>query len=443
MKSMIRARDGASAGDAVDGARTSLETKLKTCKQALAEMTAERDRLTGEIERRRRAFETTAIDRDIHKRNAIDWKRAVMAFLESDAFKRAPAIDKPRRDPLPRSHGRGLPNVLCVGVQKSATSFLYSIIRNHPKIAVYPKDRGLLRKLHETDSASNYEEMAANIDDTLPAIAQFEVAYIDYGGSGIETIKKHLCKNPRIIISVRGPVDRLISEYKMRLRTILWDGTFVETHDFEDALQMEQYRAVNNPREYLLHFSYKERSLYSEKIRAYIKAFGRENVHVVVMEEDLSQDTCGAIANLFDFLSLFDSDGFRLSILPHNEYRDITRAPSEIEVIFHLANGHRLHDPVGMEEVGGEDVVRLEVRSNVPAQLDISHDDPRPELLASAIHLKRRLNYEPSRDEKKRLFNTHFRDDVARLEELLGRDLSVWYAGYDDAAGSMPRRRTS
>jgi len=85
-----------------------------------------------------------------------------------------------------------------------------------------------------------------------------------------------------------------------------------------------------------------------------------------------------------------------------------------------------------MEDIGGGDVARLEIRSNIPAQLDIRRDDPRPDLLIAAIHLKRRLSHEPSREEKARLFNTYFRDDVARLETLLGRDLSVWYRDYDD-----------
>jgi len=412
---------------------------LETYKHAFETTAADRDRLAAELETYKHAFETTAVDRDLHKQDAIDWKHAVAAFLDSDNFKRALAKKSPRRDPLPRSRRRGLPNVFCVGVQKSATSFLYSIIRDHPKIAVYPKDKDTLPQLHETRLIENYYKIATNIDDTLPAIAQFEAGYIDYAEPGIETIRKYLCENPRIIICVRDPVERMLSEYKMRVRTIRGNGTFVENYDFENTLEMEQYRSTNNIREYFLYFSYKERSRYSEKIEAYIKAFGKENVHVVVMESDLSQDTHCAIAKLFDFLSLFDSDGFKLSFLSHDAYRNISRTPSEIEVVFHLADGCRLRNPAGMEEIAGKDVVRLEVRSDVPAQLDINRDNPRPELLASAVHLKRRLTYEPSREEKRRLFDTYFRNDVAQLEKLLGRDLSVWYGKYDDVAKTTLR----
>ena len=417
-----RAKGGTSAGDANEGQQATLEAELETYKHAFESTAADRDRLAEEVERYRHAFETTATDRDIHKKDAIDWKCAVTAFLNNDEFKGA--LASRRRDSLPQPRKRGLPNVFCVGVQKSATSFLYSVLRLHPKVAVYPKDIGVLPQLHETGLMANYDKMVADIDETRPVIAQFEVGYISYAESGIETIRERLCENPRIIVCVRNPVERMLSEYKMHVRTIGGKGTFVENYDFEDALEMERDRSVNDPR-----FAYKERSRYSENIGAYIKAFGRENVHVVVIEADLSQDAHSAIGNLFDFLSLFDSDGFKLSLLSHHKYRQNSRAPSEIEVVFQLVDGSQLYNPAGMEEVAERDVVRLEVRSNVPTQLNISHDDPLPELLASAIHLKERLAYEPSQEEKLRLFNTYFRDDVAQLEYLLGRDLSVWYAG--------------
>lgn len=414
-------------------------SELETYKHAFETTAADRDRLAAELETYRHAFETTVADRDIHKQDALDWKRAVAAFLDADDFKRALAGNSPRRDPLPRSRQRGLPNVFCVGVQKSATSFLYSIIRNHPKITVYPKDISALERLHETRSLAEYTEMVADLDVARPVIAQFEVGFIEYSMTGIKIIKEYLCKNSRIIICVRNPVDRMISEYKMRVRTIRGNGTFVENYDFKDALALERDRSVHDSREYRNHFAYTERSKYSKKINTYIKAFGRENVHIVVMESDFTENTNVTLVGIFDFFSLLDEEAFKLSLLGHDRYREATRAPSEIEVIFHLADGRRIRNPTGMEKVAGRDVVQLEVRSDVPAQLDINRDDPLPELLASAIHLKRRLTYEPSREEKRRLFDTYFRDDVARLEKLLGRDLSVWYGKYDDEAGTTPR----
>lgn len=431
------ASDGTPVGDVDAGSRADLEAELVACKDALEKMTADRDRLAEKAASLRHAFETTAIDRDIRKQNAIDWKQAVVAFLGSDDFKRAPAITAPRRDPLPRPLGPGLPNVFCVGVQKSATSFLYSIIRNHPRIAVYPKDSSILGRLHETGSLSEYTEMAIGLDSTRPAIAQFEAGFLGYSMAGAETIKRYLCKNPKIIICVRNPIDRLISHYKMLIRTIRANGTseqngvFIEDHDFDNALALERYRSARNPREYFVFYCYKQRSLYSEKIEFYIKTFGRENVHVVIMD-DIMEKTSETIAGVFDFISLFDEDAFKLSLKSHDKYRINSQTPTEIEIIFHLADGRRLHDPAGMEDIGGGDVARLEIRSNIPAQLDIRRDDPRPDLLIAAIHLKRRLSHEPSREEKARLFNTYFRDDVARLETLLGRDLSVWYRDYDD-----------
>ena len=434
-----RAKGGASAGDADDGQLAALEAELETYKHAFETTAADRDRLAAKLETYRYAFETTETDRNIHKQDAIDWKRAVAAFLDADDFKRALAANSPRRDPPPRSRRLGLPNVFCVGVQKSATSFLYSIIRNHPKITVYPKDISALKRLHETKSLTKYTEIAADLDVARPVIAQFEVGFIDYSPDGIKTIKEYLCENPRIIICLRNPIDRMISEYKMRVRTIRGNGTFVENHDFKDALTLERDRSVRDSREYHNHFAYTERSEYSKKLNAYMKAFGRENIYVTVMESDFSQNTNTTLAGIFNFLSLFDEEAFKLSLLGHDRYREATRVPSEIEIIFHLADGRRLCNPAGMEEVAGRNVVRLEVRSDVPAQLDISRDDPRPELLASAIHLKRRLTHEPSREEKRRLFDTYFRDDVAQLEKLLERDLSVWYGTYDDVAGSTPR----
>lgn len=314
---------------------------------------------------------------------------------------------------------RGYPNVFCLGFEKTATSYLYSVLRQHPSVSCYPKDQGTLQLLHLEGAFT-----ADAVGPSSSVVALFEASFHEASAAGLETIKKHLCERPKIILCLREPVSRTLSEYRMRARQINYAGDgFFEQADFS-ADTPEQERRI-------------ARSCYADFLEACFAAVGRSNVHVVVMEEDL---THAGLAALFNFAGLLDADGLWIAMHLQALHRHTSRAPTRLDVTLHLEGGEKLCNPGSLADLKGGRVLRLEVRSDVPKQLDIDVSEPNPQLVAATLGLRSRLTYEPSLDDQRRLYEEHFSDDVARAERLLDRDLSAWYAHYGAASSALTGR---
>jgi hypothetical protein len=262
--------------------------------------------------------------------------------------------------------------------------------------------------------------------------ALFDVGYLQYyGRDGIKVIKKHLCANPRIIICLRDPIDRIISDYQMRVRTISKKTKqFVENLDFHEALAMEDERKKQNPDLYMYIHAYTERSIYSEDIKHCIEEFGIDNIHIVLMEDELKTNTRLTIAKLFNFISMLDKDGLKISTLAQDKYIKLSRSPKQINVSLILKNGDTLNNPISIDEETAKNVIKLIVRSDSPVQLNIDLNEPDISAIESAIKLKKRHSIQLSLDEKRYLYEKYFKDDIEKLERLINRDLSSWYAHY-------------
>ena len=146
-----------------------------------------------------------------------------------------------------------LPNFLIVGAAKAGTTSLFYYLKQHPEIFM-PEEKELKffeyliikNKLHYTgpgdnkslkrvvktwDEYKNYFKKAKN----FKAVGEASVSYLYYTET-IKNIKKYLGENINIIIILRNPIERLISNYKymvMRGR---------EKEDLKKALELEEYR---------------------------------------------------------------------------------------------------------------------------------------------------------------------------------------------------------
>lgn len=402
-----------------------LRAQVETYREAFESTAADRDRCKQELETYRHAFETTAVDRDKHEEASRTWRETVRYVIENPSFARVmSSLDKfpPLQAPVCSRTNAVRPNVICVGMQKTATSFLYSVLRQHPLVAAMEKDTDLLAQFCRSAHSADLQRYFSLTRDIVarPVVSCFEVNVAEVDGSA-RLIHEYVSERPRIIFCLRHPVDRLVSDYKMRVRGLDRSGFFIETEEFEAALMLDPKRDgdVENPLYY-----YVDRSRYFHRIKQYCDVFGRENVHVIVMERDLSGSAVGeTLFKLFNFLSINDADAVRLAAFPPMEYARISASPKRIDVTLYTEDGTALHNPT---ELPNSAVTELVIDSDVPQQLSLRMARPPWQVMRAAITMQRRHDVALPPRRRSEIYRSYFAEDVARLEEFLGADLSAW-----------------
>ncbi|MBO0342098.1 MAG: sulfotransferase [Bacteroidota bacterium] len=202
------------------------------------------------------------------------------------------------------------PNFLVVGVPKGGTSSLFNYLKQHPEIYL-PEQK----ELHYF----SFEELKKNLNGPGDKLALSSVlksfdaytalynnigaqsklgdvspSYLFFSKSVIPAIQEKLGNQVKIIITLRDPIERAYSNFLHQKRLMH------ENLTFDQALQQEKKRKEKGFGDF---WRYSEHSFYYEKCQAYIKAFGAENVKIVLFE-DIKERPEGLLSELFDFLGV-------------------------------------------------------------------------------------------------------------------------------------------
>lgn len=428
--------------------------------EAVADMAKRVETLSRSVTEYKHAFDTTAADRDrlASELDAVDGRFGKMTQALFDlAFSAQFQTKAPRQRSSPppmgppalagfgsieRAHllsalkpDAVVPNLYCVGAPKSGTSYIYSILRQHSRIAAAEKDTQHLVKLL-TDGPDTYlvtyVSHASNKYRNEAILADFDVGYSIHC-EGAALISRILNPDARILICLRDPVQRAVSEYGMRARQHHPEfGSFVETHDFFDAIALETERERQDPLHYKHYYAYTARGRYWEQIKPYFDAFGREKVLVAIFEEDVVGDPSLFLLKTFWFLGLDDEEAAHLAFTDHSELFRISRSPKEINIRLETAGGEVLAGEVlDLDLPMDLNIKRVVITSDVPEQLDLTLEIPSASTVEAAVHLKRRHSFRPTAEESAAIYKELYAQDVARLEDLLQRDLSCWTAKYE------------
>lgn len=178
-----------------------------------------------------------------------------------------------------------LPNFVCVGAGKSGTTSLYHYLKQHPE--VFLPDQKELHYFAWSDLAefnegpgtqhsrsdwcktrAQYERMFEGADDHK-IVGDISPSYL-HSRNAPEQIKQTL-GSPKIIILLRNPVDKVISQY-MHLKR---DGR--EALNLMDALRAEPERIAAK---WGAIYHYISTSMYAEDVARYQALFGMENVGI-------------------------------------------------------------------------------------------------------------------------------------------------------------------
>ncbi len=215
---------------------------------------------------------------------------------------------------------------------------------------------------------------------------------------------KTMSPDGKIIILLREPVEQMYSFHAVRRRNA------TENLDFAAALDAEadrrDGRRLPKLARNLKMYQYRAVASYTDQVARYFDGFGRDNVLVLIYEE-LRSDTRGAYVRTLDFLGLPRVD---VDLSPANVHRE-----NAVPAIARL-----LRDP----RVEGR------ARSLLPRRMHRAAGDARRWL--TAVNM-RPVARDPLDASLRASLQQEFAPEVARLGQLLGRDLAaLWYGG-DDA----------
>ncbi len=304
-----------------------------------------------------------------------------------------------------------LPDFFIVGAPRCGTTTLYSYLSTHPRIFMPLEKEPMFFSCWKRDpimeimdplkpmswAVSEPEEYIvlfrpAHTDQILGEASTWYLADHEHVISNMCELYGHRLNEIKIIIVLRNPADRAWSQYLQKKTERR------EDMDFETAIQDE---VVSSRRKANLSLSYDYVgfSRYYSQVKAYISRF--DQVQVIIFEE-FFQRIDENIISLFDFLGAPTPEG-RIN---HRQVNVSGRPKGKIsETILDL--------------VFKPNVLKSFVKLFMPHRI-------RGPLKHRIKHAS--LKQEPIDPEQRQRLLEGSRQDTARLENLLGRDLSLWYA---------------
>lgn len=207
-----------------------------------------------------------------------------------------------------------LPNTILIGAQKAGTSSLYDWIAQHPEVCgnVAVKDFPFFINNHFYNKGIDH---LSNIFDSYynneKIVLHGNVQYI-FNTVGLKRIQKDI-PNPKFILILRNPVDRLFSSFnyfkKMRLE------------DEDDILvaSIEKRKERENSNDIVIRhaLTYIEHGLYTKQLKIFFKYFSSEQLHICFFN-DLKENKEEVIEEIYKFLKIsFD-------FIPNFEVKNIT-----------------------------------------------------------------------------------------------------------------------
>jgi len=289
-----------------------------------------------------------------------------------------------------------LPNFVIIGAAKAGTTALYWYLAEHPAVFMSPVKEtnyfaygldGAGRLLYgnpevhrfPVKSLAEYEALFAGADRAA-AIGEASPLYLECPQAAGRI--RELIPGARIICSLRHPVDRAYSDYQMFLRR--------RGLRLDPARDLTPTSAWARPDSHWMQIG-----RYHEQLARYFDAFPRAQIHVSLFD-DLKRNALQTTQDVYRFVGV-----------------DAAHAPNFAAP--HAVGGmpaSRL-----LERFFMNPVIRSAVEPWVPTRAANWVRQLRSRNLRRAPSLPAQLRRDLTR---------HFRDDIARTSELIGRNLDDW-----------------
>ena len=291
-----------------------------------------------------------------------------------------------------------LPNLLIVGAAKSGTTSLHNYLNQHPDIFMCsPKEPHFLinkeigkQRIHKgiidlKDYESLFSEKAH-----LRYRGESSVMYLSFPEIAIKNIKHYLDDDIKIIIMLRNPVERAYSGYQHVKRY-----NMMENLSFEDALEIGEER-YNNIKNLTPASRYLELGNYYNQVKLFKDSFC--NIHVVIYD-DYKTDFNEELNKIFDYLK-------------------VVRVTINVEQR-HMVGGWEWKSVEMKKIMMQQNLLKVFLKFIIPIKS-----------LRQYIRVKFQKSntktIEVINPETDKWLKEYYKQDIAKLSELLNRDLNVW-----------------
>jgi hypothetical protein len=310
-----------------------------------------------------------------------------------------------------------MPNFFVIGAQKAGTTSLYHYLTQHPQIYMSPVKEPCFfnyeinfdgeivkeefgnpgrQKVARFSNVEEYRSLFRGVQGEA-SIGEASPPYIYVPGTA-ERIKRYV-PEARVIAILRDPASRAYSAFLHAVRI----GREPIT-DFAWALREEESRVREN---WHYTFHYRSRGFYHAQLERYYEVFGRERVRVWLYE-DLRDDPTGVAQGIYRFLGVDDT---------------------------FVPDASAKHNPAGLPKnrVAGAMINGIDKTASVFLETFTSASKIYP--LASQLrqHIQRRIVVKPPPMDPaiRRKLIEGYKEDILKLQKLIGRDLSAWLKDED------------
>jgi hypothetical protein len=295
-----------------------------------------------------------------------------------------------------------LPNFFIVGAPKCGTTALYSYLKQHPQIFMSPHKeptffgRDLLPACPYF--VGDWEAYKALFEgaENYPVVGEASVYYLvsESAASEIHAI----APDAKIVIMIRNPIDMMHSLHGQ----LLYSGAEKESSFMHALSQEESRRRIGFHSNQCVHQAllYRNMATYSVQIERYFEAFGRENVHVILLEEFIKNKS-GIYKELLSFLGVDESYLPEFPVVNSNK-----------EVRFGTLQSFLRKRPKALRDLA-KWILPVSVKKKI---------------IGPFIRRLKRLNTRVSPREPipswfREKIRTEFQGEIIRLERLLNRDI--------------------
>ena len=191
-------------------------------------------------------------------------------------------------------------SIICVGAQKSGTTTLHDILKQHPDISLPDiKETKFFQRNTEFNKGIDFYSNFFDLNKKHLIEVDPEYMFLDYVP---KRIFDTLGPNTRIIFLLRNPVDRAFSHYLMSKRrgfeNLKFDKAILDEKDrlLIDDSQADFYKSKT------VNFSYISRGYYAKQINNFLKYFNINNMMFVLFEEDFVKNRNETVLKILDFI---------------------------------------------------------------------------------------------------------------------------------------------
>lgn len=282
-----------------------------------------------------------------------------------------------------------LPNFICVGAQKSATTTLADMLRNHPEVFV-PEQKELHFFDNDNYLNSHINEYLNHFRDSRNCLIRtdFTPSYL-YFTEVPQRILNTLGKEIKILIMLRNPIGRAISHYRMTYNRGYENLTFKESfYKEKERISVNSFSRS--------HFSYFDRGLYYKQVERYLELF--PNIKVVTFDTFI-KDSYSVMDEIYQFLNV---KKVKIPLEKSNE----SKSPKFVQINNLMNKITTIASKVSFIK---KSELLKSVRSKV---IDMNASNDKLDVVID--------------DDFYNVLHEYYYGDISNLEKLVGIDLSGW-----------------